>query len=386
MRISSLAATGLALALASGSAEAGFVMEIDDPNTAPEPDLRIEDNGPNDQSPDLGLIEFHGYVSSYGGGATAFSKDFEGELPPLGPGFPTAPDLLVDISLFRSVAGDSLEIRVTDTGFDSSLPTGEGFVDVAIIGEGADGIQFDFFGDSDDQEFGRSFDIGMSDFFEAPIDDDLTTMGPEPADPVGSLTMSASAFGSGVGSISFVYVTALKLSGEPELAQTATPTAEPTATPTPTPTATPAPENECQCVPHRVVPSGNLAVLKKTTHPGGRGPTLKKKVGVVLKARERTRDACRPGSSTDTFSLRLHMVDDSGEVILDETRTGLTCDRRIRQQKFMATYEVENCAESEPSGRSSRSKANKSSKSKVTVIATTEDGELIATRTLKCNK
>ena len=290
MRISSLAATGLALALASGSAEAGFVMEIDDPNTAPEPDLRIEDNGPNDQSPDLGLIEFIGYVSSYGGGATAFSKDFEGELPPLGPGFPTAPDLLIDISLFRSVAGDSLEIRVTDTGFDSSLPTGEGFVDVAIIGEGADGIQFDFFGDSDDQEFGRSFDIGMSDFFEAPIDDHLAIMGPEPADPVGSLTMSASAFGFGVGSIGFVYVTALKLSGEPEFAPTATPTATPTptptptATPTPTPTATPAPENECQCVPHRVAPSGNLAVLKKTTHPGGRGPTLKKKVGVVLKA------------------------------------------------------------------------------------------------------
>jgi hypothetical protein len=96
------------------------------------------------------------------------------------------------------------------------------------------------------------------------------------------------------------------------------------------------------------------------------------------------------------------MVDDDGDVILDETRTGLTCDRRIRQQKFMATYEVENCAGSEAPGESSRgnsdnnSKGNsdknskrkriRNSKGDVTVTATTEDGELIATRTLKCNK
>jgi len=144
-----------------------------------------------------------------------------------------------------------------------------------------------------------------------------------------------------------------------------------------TPTPTPVRENECLCVPHRIVPGGNLAALKKTASLG-RGSTQIKEVGVVVKARERTRGACRPGSSTDMFSLRLHMVDDNGGVILDETRTGLTCDRRIRQQKFMATYEVENCASAEPS--------DKSSKGEVTVTATTEDGELIASRTLKCNK
>jgi hypothetical protein len=72
------------------------------------------------------------------------------------------------------------------------------------------------------------------------------------------------------------------------------------------------------------------------------------------------------------------MVDDDGDVILDETRTGLTCDRRVGQEKFMATYEVENCAGSEA--------PDKSSKGEVTVTATTEDGELIAKRTLKCKK
>ncbi len=130
-------------------------------------------------------------------------------------------------------------------------------------------------------------------------------------------------------------------------------------------------------MPHRIVPGGNLAVLKKTTSLG-RGSTQTKKVGVVLKAREQSRGACRPGSSTDTFSLRLQMVDDDGDVILDETRTGLTCNRRVGQEKFMVTYEVENCAGSEAPSRSS--------KGKVTITATTEDGELVARRTLKCNK
>ena len=148
--------------------------------------------------------------------------------------------------------------------------------------------------------------------------------------------------------------------------------------PTPTPTATPTPENECQCVPHRVVPSGNLAVLEKTTARGNRSKQ-KKKVGVVLKAREQTRGACRPGSSTDTVSLRLRMVDDDGDVFFDETRTDLTCNRRVGQEKFEVTYEVENCA-------GSVAPTSRSSKGEVTVTATTEDGELISTRILKCNK
>jgi hypothetical protein len=125
------------------------------------------------------------------------------------------------------------------------------------------------------------------------------------------------------------------------------------------------------------VPGRNLAVLKKTTSLG-RGSTQIKKVGVVLKARENTRGACRPRSSTDTFWLRLQMVDDNDVVIHDELRTGLTCDRRVRQEKFMATYEPVSCAEFE--GRSRSSKAD------VTVTATTGDGKLISTRTLKCNK
>jgi hypothetical protein len=72
------------------------------------------------------------------------------------------------------------------------------------------------------------------------------------------------------------------------------------------------------------------------------------------------------------------MIDDDGDVIMDETREGLTCNRRVGQQKFMATYEVENCAGSEVPSRTS--------KGNVTVTATTDDGRLVSSRTLKCNK
>jgi len=130
-------------------------------------------------------------------------------------------------------------------------------------------------------------------------------------------------------------------------------------------------------VPHRIVPSGNLAVLNKTgSH--GKGSTQTKRVGVVLKAQERTRGACQPGRSSDTFSLRLLMVDDDAGVILDETRAGLTCDRRIGQQKFWVTYDVENCAGSVA--------PSKSSKANVELTATTEGATLMARGALKCNR
>jgi hypothetical protein len=77
------------------------------------------------------------------------------------------------------------------------------------------------------------------------------------------------------------------------------------------------------------------------------------------------------------------MFDDEGDPIEVEDggiRTGLTCDRRIGQEKFMVTYRVENCAGgAAPVGRSS--------KGSVTIIATTDDGPpLEVVRTLKCNK
>ena len=48
------------------------------------------------------------------------------------------------------------------------------------------------------------------------------------------------------------------------------------------------------------------------------------------------------------------MVGDDGHEILDETRNDLTCDHGIGQEKFTAIYKVENCADFEASGRSSK--------------------------------
>jgi hypothetical protein len=76
------------------------------------------------------------------------------------------------------------------------------------------------------------------------------------------------------------------------------------------------------------------------------------------------------------------MFDDEGhpiEVEDDGTRTGLTCDRRIGQEKFMVTYVVENCA-------GGKAPVGRSSKGEVKITATTDDGELIVSRTLKCRK
>jgi hypothetical protein len=138
-------------------------------------------------------------------------------------------------------------------------------------------------------------------------------------------------------------------------------------------------------VPHKIVPGGNLATLKNTSTLG-KGSTQTKKVGVFLKAHERTPGACRPGSSTDTFSLTLAVADDEGHPIQveDGTRTGLTCDRRIGQQKFWVTYRVENCA-------GGGAPDDRRSKGEVIVTATTEaDGALTdsleAKRTLKCER
>ena len=143
-------------------------------------------------------------------------------------------------------------------------------------------------------------------------------------------------------------------------------------------TPTPAPENECRCVPDAITPGGTLAILNNTESLG-RGSTQTKAVGVVLSADERIPGACRPNTSTDTFSLRVQMVDDDGDVILDETLYDLTCNRAVGKEAFLVTYEVENCAGSEAASQ------HMGSKGEVTITATTEDGKLLVDRRLKCN-
>jgi hypothetical protein len=99
---------------------------------------------------------------------------------------------------------------------------------------------------------------------------------------------------------------------------------------------------------------------------------------VVLKAREEIRGACHPKKSKDTYSLHVLMTDDNDEVILDETRSDLACNKRVGKQMFWADYGVTNCENSEA--------PEKRSKGEITITATTDDGELTVSRTLKCKK
>jgi hypothetical protein len=72
------------------------------------------------------------------------------------------------------------------------------------------------------------------------------------------------------------------------------------------------------------------------------------------------------------------MIDDDGDIILNQTRRGLKCDRRIHQQRFFATYDVENCKDS--------TAPDKKSVGIITVTATTDDGDLVVDRNLMCKK
>jgi len=166
--------------------------------------------------------------------------------------------------------------------------------------------------------------------------------------------------------------------GSTSVTPTGTPTATPTATPTsaPSPSPTPAPERACRCAPRAIAPGGNLVVLRDLADQGP-GSEQTRSVAVVLSAEEDVPGACRPREPGESFSLRLQMIDDDEDVILDETRGGLVCDRLVGQQAFDATYAVRNCAGSVAPTRNS--------KGNVRVRATTEDGELVVERTIECH-
>jgi len=177
----------------------------------------------------------------------------------------------------------------------------------------------------------------------------------------------------------------------PYATPTGTPMVTPTATPntpagdrflpSPTPTAMPTevrplPTPTVTSTPDTTVPGGNLVVLRDLADPGARSEQTRS-VAVILGAEEAVPGACRPRASAESFSLRLQLIDDDDDVILDETRSGLVCDRLVGQQTFDAPYTVRNCAGSVAPARHS--------KGAVRVTATTEDGELVVERTIECH-
>ncbi len=167
--------------LVSGTANAALVLTLDDPSTL-EIDLRIVDQDSNDTSPFPGIIGLS--LTTIGGvpvSGTAISKPPKGSI--------TSPILSLTFQSTAAVGG-RVTLSVTDTDFNANLPYKAGF-------KGGTGgtLQFDFFGDSNNREFGRSFDIGSTGILTGNIDQSFTSG----RNPVGSLTISIDIGFTGIG-------------------------------------------------------------------------------------------------------------------------------------------------------------------------------------------
>jgi hypothetical protein len=170
-----------------------LVLIFDDPDTEGI-DYQIADGQTGelgevrDSAPEAGVIQFN--IDERPDGlfalASAVSKPLipetgEGPLGPLGT------DLILNVSALRYPG--SLEISLTDTDYDYPSPTtGVASITGGIIGGSR--IDFFFFGDTANQPFGEGFEIFSTGFdFPEPEIDVPDAQGP--ADPVGSLTLSA---------------------------------------------------------------------------------------------------------------------------------------------------------------------------------------------------
>ena len=191
MRISTLAAlAAMFMVFASGQANATLVVTFDDPDT-PGVDYRFEDGDfPGDINPIPGVMSIvvtDGASTGLEIVATALSKPFVPR-PDDDPDAPVRQNIVI-VSDAMSYPG-SLTISVTDTDFD--LPNAT-VGDAAVTGSIAGGtsVNVGFFGDTQNGEFEQGFEI-------VSVDHDLT-QDPDlpytdlsgPANPVGSLTMSA---------------------------------------------------------------------------------------------------------------------------------------------------------------------------------------------------
>jgi hypothetical protein len=174
----------IALLLACGAANAALVLVVDDPTTDAI-DLTVVDGGANDQSRRIpGLVSISTTIGGVPVNAAGVSKPSEGSAasPVLSLNYAPSP-ILQTFGL--------VNLKVTDTGFNANLP-----YEASVTGSTGGTLQFDFFGDSNNQEFGKSFDIGSTGALTGTFDPQLFRSG---ANPVGSLTISADIVFTGFG-------------------------------------------------------------------------------------------------------------------------------------------------------------------------------------------
>jgi hypothetical protein len=143
----------LSMFIAVGAVQAGFVMLVDDPNTAII-ELRIEDGGVGDDLADIpGVIGFEGDIGGVHVNATGQSKDVVGST--------SSPQLNLDYEGHLSAGNleGSVDIFLTDTAFQAAHPSGN----VSFDGLTGGTLQLGFFGSSSNEEFEPEFVIARTD-------------------------------------------------------------------------------------------------------------------------------------------------------------------------------------------------------------------------------
>ena len=140
------------IALATGMAHAGLIMIVDDPST-PEIDMRIEDDGEGDGLGFPGVISARGPLGGIDFQVTGKSKDAadtEGNLLEL--------TVAGGLRLAAGSTGGTVDFLLTDTDFDIGPSTA-----TATYKGGTDGFfNFDFYGDSQNGEFSKGFEIAST--------------------------------------------------------------------------------------------------------------------------------------------------------------------------------------------------------------------------------
>jgi hypothetical protein len=164
-----------AVFLVSGTANAALVLTLNDPSTS-EIDLRIVDQDSNDTIRLPGIVGVRD--TTIGGvpvSGTGSSKPGNGSV--------TSPVLTLSFQSRPAAGGARVILSVTDTDFNANFP-----YNASVIGGTLGNFQFDFFGDSNNQEFGKSFDIGSTGLLTGSFDPQSFR---SDANPVGSLTIAA---------------------------------------------------------------------------------------------------------------------------------------------------------------------------------------------------
>ena len=115
----------------------------------------------------------------------------------------------------------------------------------------------------------------------------------------------------------------------------------------------------------------------RNTGSGGKGSSRNSSVSVILNAQDASPGSCPRGATSNPVSVRLEMVDDDGDVILNTSKGGFVCTAgKSTNAKFVARYDVTNC-------KDSVAPAN-TSKGNVSATATSSHGSLEVTRKVHC--